>query len=317
MKNALEDPVPLRKNKKHFFVKKILTNVEMQFIMFLKICKIAQTFLEIERRSWQKSKKRPENQQKQNYGRIYTKGRKNMKRNIEILWLSWILVAVVMLCASCQGSQPDLSATALQSRFDTLSDYERETSGLNYKVYRSTEKGNPFGTEEDRVADCWKPLAKSATVSEYESGYLHTGMSLDEVVQRMGRPLYSNIQSGAHADANLDLVYKVHFLYMTDKGNVLVAEFTQDYQVFEESTGIEGDTAFTYVYPTGLVLSGTELCTCRELTEQCSQNPVSGRISEELNFRSRVQLSHEDLEDYAGFSGYFLIEGRNSGIQEK
>ena len=73
--------------------------------MFLKICKIAQTFLEIERRSWQKSKKRPENQQKQNYGRIYTKGRKNMKRNIEILWLSWILVAVVMLCASCQGSQ--------------------------------------------------------------------------------------------------------------------------------------------------------------------------------------------------------------------
>ena len=93
-----------------------------------------------------------------------------------------------MLCASCQGSQPDLSATALQSRFDTLSDYERETSGLNYKVYRSTEKGNPFGTEEDRVADCWKPLAKSATVSEYESGYLHTGMSLDEVVQRMGRP---------------------------------------------------------------------------------------------------------------------------------
>ena len=194
MKNALEDPVPLRKNKKHFFVKKILTNVGMQFIMFLKICKIAQTFLEIERRSWQKSKKRPENQQKQNYGQIYTKGRKNMKRNIEILWLSWILVAVVMLCASCQGSQPDLSATALQSRFDTLSDYERETSGLNYKVYRSTEKGNPFGTEEDRVADCWEPLAKSSTVSEYESGYLHTGMSLDEVVQRMGRPLYCNLR---------------------------------------------------------------------------------------------------------------------------
>ena len=53
------------------------------------------------------------------------------------------------------------------------------------------------------------------------------------------------------------------------------------------------------------------------MTEQYSQNPVSGRISEELNFRSRVQLSHEDLEDYAGFSGYFLIEGRNSGIQEK